>query len=81
MFLFWLTVLLMLVFLYAGLVVAGLFDLSTGRAPSHLLWRLSRIAAKPFRRGARDEEAVEEMARRLRGGPGSWPTSGGGVPL
>jgi hypothetical protein len=75
-FLFWLAVALMLVGLYAGLVAAGLFDLSMGVPPSHPLRRLARAAASPFRRGAPDEDAVDEMARRLRGGPGSWPAGG-----
>ncbi len=76
MFLFWLVVALLLVGLYAGLVAAGLMDLSLGLRPDHSLRRLARALAGPFRRGAPDEEAVDEMARRLRGGPGSWPAAG-----
>ncbi|MCS7235999.1 MAG: hypothetical protein RMM30_08515 [Armatimonadota bacterium] len=76
MFLFWLLVVLLLVGLYAGLVAAGLMDLSLGVPPGHPVRRLAQLAARPFRRSAPDEDAVEEMARRLRGGPGSWPAAG-----
>lgn len=76
MFVFWAVVVVMLVGLYAGLVAAGLMDLSLGVPPSHPLRKLARALARPFRRAAPDEDAVEEMARRLRGGPGSWPAPG-----
>jgi len=75
-FVFWVLVVVMLVGLYAGLVAAGLMDLSLGVPPNHFLRRLARALAGPFRRAASDEDVVEEMARRLRGGPGSWPTAG-----
>lgn len=76
MFLFWLVVVLLLLGLYAGLVAAGLMDLSLGLPPNHPVRRLAGFLAGPFRRGAPDEEALEEMTRRLRGGPGSWPAEG-----
>ncbi|MCL6499489.1 MAG: hypothetical protein K6U07_05645 [Firmicutes bacterium] len=76
MFLYWLVVLLMLLGLYAGLVLAGLADLSLGLPPDHPVRRLARSLARTWRRRAPDEEMVEEMARRLRGGPGSWPAAG-----
>ncbi|MDR5682834.1 MAG: hypothetical protein QN163_02235 [Armatimonadota bacterium] len=76
MFLFWVVVFFLVLAMYGMLVVAGLLDLSMGRPPNHPLRRLARLLAAPFRGGAPDEEAVEEMARRLRGGPGSWPASG-----
>ncbi len=76
MFLYWLVVVLMLLGLYAGLVLAGLADLSLGLPPDHPVRRLARTLARRGRRGAPDEDVVEEMARRLRGGPGSWPAAG-----
>ncbi len=75
MFVFWLLVVLLLVGLYVGLVAAGLMDLSLGLPVGHPVRRLARGLAGPFRRAAPDEDAVEEMARRLRGGPGSWPAA------
>ncbi|GEM_PF-1223481 len=76
MFLFWLVVVLVLLGLYGGLVAAGLMDLSLGLPSGHFVRRLARALARPFRGAAPDEDAVEEMARRLRGGPGSWPAAG-----
>jgi hypothetical protein len=76
MFLFWVAVLFLVIAMYAMLVVAGLLDLGIGRPPNHPIRRLAHLLAAPFRRGSPDEEAVDEMARRLRGGPGSWPASG-----
>ncbi len=73
--LFWVVVGIVLVLIYAMVVVAGLFDLSTSLAPHHPLRRLTALASMPFRRGSPDEAVVDEMARRLRGGPGAWPTS------
>ncbi|MDR5709372.1 MAG: hypothetical protein QN172_11160 [Armatimonadota bacterium] len=71
--LFWLAVLLVLLLVYGMVVVAGLFDLTSFLPRHHPLRRLTILAARPFRGGSPDEEAVDEMARRLRGGPGAWP--------
>lgn len=74
MFLFWGAVVLVLLLIYGMVVVAGLFDLTSFLPQAHPLRRLTFLAAAPFRRGSPDEEVVDEMARRLRGGPGAWPT-------
>ncbi len=73
--LFWVVVGIVLVLIYGMVVVAGLFDLSTSLPPHHPIRRLTAMVSAPFRRGSPDEAAVDEMARRLRGGPGTWPTS------
>ncbi len=73
MILFWLAVLLVLLLLYGMVVVAGLFDLTSFLPRSHPLRRLTLLAARPFRGKSPDEEVVDEMTRRLRGGPGAWP--------
>jgi hypothetical protein len=75
MFLFWVAVFFLVLTMYAILVVAGLLDLGLGRPPGHPVRRLARLLASPFRRASPDEDTVDEMARRLRGGPGSWPSS------
>jgi hypothetical protein len=70
-FLFWVAVVLILLVIYGMVVVAGLFDLTSFLPPAHPLRRLVSVAAAPFRRGSPDEDAVDEMARRLRTGPGT----------
>lgn len=76
MFLFWVVVFFLVLAMYAMLVVAALLDLGLGRPPDHRIRRLARLLASVFRRASPDEDTVDEMARRLRGGPGSWPSSG-----
>jgi hypothetical protein len=71
--LFWLVVLLVLLLVYGMVVVAGLFDLTSFLPREHPLRRLTLLAARPFRGSGSDEEVVDEMIRRLRGGPGAWP--------
>lgn len=75
MWVFWLCVLAGLLLIYGMVVVAGLFDLTAFLPRSHPVRRLVALAASPFRRGSPDEDVVDEMSRRLRGGPGTWPGS------
>jgi len=70
-FLFWVAVVFILLLIYGMVVVAGLFDLTSLLPPTHPLRRLTALAAAPFRRGSPDEDAVDEMTRRLRTGPGT----------
>jgi hypothetical protein len=49
------------------------FDLTSFLPREHPLRRLTLLAARPFRGSGSDEEVVDEMIRRLRGGPGAWP--------
>ncbi|MBM3450594.1 MAG: hypothetical protein FJX78_06375 [Armatimonadetes bacterium] len=73
MFLFTLIVFLLVLGVYLMLVVGGMWDLGSYLRPGHVVHRLLAVLSVPFRRGTADEREVDEMARRLRGGPGSWP--------
>jgi hypothetical protein len=73
LFLFMLVVFALVAGMYLILVVGGMWDLGSYTRPSHMVRRLLGILSLPFRRGTADEREVDEMARRLRGGPGSWP--------